>query len=49
MFEKVKRMLNFDNVADQQQKQADIERMLEEVDRDWETDSKEGWARGQRD
>ena len=30
MFEKVKRMLNFDNVADQQQKQAEIDRMLEE-------------------
>ena len=34
MFEKVKRMLNFDNVADQQQKQADIERMLEERGKD---------------
>ena len=34
MFEKVKRMLNFDNVADQQQKQAEIERMLEERGKD---------------
>jgi hypothetical protein len=34
MFEKVKRMLNFDNVADQQQKQADIERILEERGKD---------------
>ena len=30
MFEQIKRMLNFDNVADQQQKQAEIERILAE-------------------
>ena len=34
MFEKIKRALNFDNVADQQQKQAEIERILAERSKD---------------
>lgn len=34
MFEKIKRALNFDNVAEQQQKQAEIERILAERSKD---------------